>query len=88
MKTVMRGLKKLYRVYYTTYSDEAHDRVKRELEARYGAKVVDHPSRLLPEFRFLELHLDKPGLRDEILKTVREITGTRHVKVDWIDTSR
>lgn len=81
-------MKRLYRVYYNTYSDEKHEEVKRELESRYGARVVDHPSRLLPEFRFIELVLDKPGLGEEIVNIVKEITGSRHVKVDWIDTSR
>jgi len=81
-------LKRLYRVYYNTYSDEKHREVVRELEARYGAKIVDHPSRILPEFRFVEVYLDRPGAKDEILNIVRRITGSRHVKVDWIDTSK
>ncbi|MCE4612795.1 MAG: hypothetical protein F7C07_03050 [Desulfurococcales archaeon] len=81
-------MKRLYRVYYNTYDDGKHEEVKRELGSRYGVRVLDHPSRLLPEFRFVELFLDKPGLEEEIANIVREITGSKHVKVDWIDTSR
>ena len=80
-------MKKLYRIYYTTYVNEKHIEVLKELRKRYG-NVVDHPSKVLPEFRFVELLVGKEGLGDEIKSLVSSIIGSRNVKVDWIDTSK
>jgi hypothetical protein len=43
---------------------------------------------VLPEFRFLELPLEKEGLEAELRQLVAEIVKSQYVKVDWIDTSR
>ena len=80
-------MRRLYRIYYSVFDDNLHREVIRELEQRYGAKVVDHPSRVLPDFRFVELLLDKPGLEKEIEELVRSKLSVSTVKVDWIDTS-
>lgn len=80
-------MRKLYRVYYTTYDDDAHRKVLEELRKRYG-NVVDKKSRVLQEFRFIEIYIDKEGLGDEIASVVRSIPGVTGVKVDWIDTSK
>ena len=80
-------MRKLYRVYYTTYDDDAHRKVLEELRKRYG-NVVDKKSRVLQEFRFIEIYIDKEGLGDEIASVVRGIPGVTGVKVDWIDTSK
>ncbi len=81
--------KKLYRVYYNTYSDEAHRRVIEALKRELGAEVVDHPSRVLPEFRFVEVLKPEPGLEERIRDIVKSVLGDSagEVKVDWIDTS-
>ena len=81
-------MKRLYRIYYSTFDDRAHEEAIKILQEKYGAEVVYHPSRVHPDFRYLELYLDKPGLEDEIAELLRVKLGTQHVKVDWIDTTR
>ncbi len=81
-------MRRLYRIYYNTYNDDVHERVKSELESKYNARVVDHPSKVNPEFRFIELLLDKSGLEEEIKDLIKNIAETMYVKVEWIDTSR
>ncbi|MEM0366323.1 MAG: hypothetical protein QXO93_03310 [Acidilobaceae archaeon] len=80
-------MKKLYRVYYNTYSDEEHRRVIEELTRRFGVEVIDYPTIVVPEFRFIEVKLEEEGKEEEIRSIVSSITNSR-VKVDWIDTSR
>jgi len=80
-------MKKLYRVYYTTYDDKLHLEVVARLREKYGT-VVEHPSRVLHEFKFIEVLTDVEGLEDEIKKLVRDIIKSENVKVDWIDTTK
>lgn len=86
----MLGLKltyrKLYRVYYTTYSDELHEKVKKALIEKFRTEIVDHSSIVHPEFRFLEVLLKEPNKSSEIAEVVNSILGCEQVKVDWIDT--
>ncbi len=77
--------KKLYRIYYNTYSDEVHERVKQALSTL--GNVVDHPSRVHPEFRFVELLVEEPGLEEKI-RSLAAQAGVKNVKVDYIDTTR
>ncbi|MEN2999431.1 MAG: hypothetical protein ABDH61_02515 [Acidilobaceae archaeon] len=79
-------MRRLYRIYYTTYSEEAHAKVLEELR-KYNAEVVEVRSQVVPEFRFVELRLGEPGKEEEIKALVAGIVGER-VKVDWIDASR
>ena len=82
-----RGVhKRLYRIYYTEFNDEAHLRVLSALRERYGVEPREIRSVVAPEFRFVELPLEKPGLEPELQDLVRSITGSSYVKVDWIDT--
>ncbi len=81
-------MKKLYRIYYNTYDEDLHERVKETLRERYNAEIIEHKSRLHPDFRYIELLLEKPGLEEEISSLVKNIVGSIHVKVDWIDTTR
>ena len=82
----MVALKRLYRVYYTTYSDDVHKRIIEEIERRYGFKVVEHPSRVHPEFRFIEVYTEREGMEEELAGLVKNIAGTMYVRVDWIST--
>lgn len=84
----MSNVRKLYRVYYNTFSDELHRRVVEELSRRFGVRVIDYKSRVAPGFRFLEVFLEESGREEEIKSIVSSITGDSRVKVDWIDTSR
>lgn len=81
-------MKRLYRIYYNTFDEEAHARVKMELREKYGAEIVEHESRLHPDFRYIELLLETPGLEEEIRDLVRGLIGSMYVKVDWIDTTK
>lgn len=81
-------MKKLYRIYYNTFDEDAHERVKKALREKYSAEIVDHKSRLHPDFRYIELLLESPGFEDEISDLVRSIIGSMYVKVDWIDTTK
>lgn len=81
-------MRRLYRIYYDSYSDEEHLRVLEELKKRFGAEVIDHKSSLLSEFRFVELLLPEPGRAEEIQSLISSLLGGRRVKVDWIDATR
>jgi len=80
--------RRLYRIYYTTYDDKVNELVISSLEKKYGSKVNVINSKLVPEFRALELYLDKKGLSDEIKELVSSIINSKHVRVDYIDTSQ
>jgi len=81
-------MKRLYRVYYSTFSDERHQEVIRAIKEMFNVEVVDHPSRVHPDFRYIEVFLEEPGHEDEISDLVKLKAETMHVKVDWIDTTR
>ncbi|MCE4623603.1 MAG: hypothetical protein F7B11_02510 [Caldisphaeraceae archaeon] len=80
--------RRLYRIYYTVYDDKVNEIVISSLEKKYGSKVNVINSRLVPEFRALELYLDKKGLSDEIKELVSSIINSKYVRVDYIDTSQ
>jgi len=77
--------KKLYRIYYNTYSDEVHESVKEALSSL--GEIVDHPSRVHPEFRFIELLVEEPGLEEKIRELAAK-AGVERLKIDYIDTTR
>ncbi len=81
-------MKRLYRVYYNTFDDSLHEKVKESLREKYKAEIVDHKSIVHPDFRYIELLLETPGLEEEIRDHVRALIGSMYVKVDWIDTSK
>ncbi|MCE4600545.1 MAG: hypothetical protein F7C38_03140 [Desulfurococcales archaeon] len=81
-------MKRLYRIYYNTFSDESHERVKEVLRKKYNAELVDHKSRIHSDFRYIELLLEEPGYEDEIRDLIKGLLGTMYVKVDWIDTTK
>ena len=78
--------KKLYRIYYTEFDDSVHLRVLNVLKEKYGVDPRDIKSIVAPEFRFVELPVERPGLEAELTDLVRSITKSSYVKVDWIDT--
>jgi len=80
--------RRLYRIYYTVYDDKVNEIVISSLEKKYGSKVNVINSKLVPEFRALELYLDKKGLSDEIKELVSSIINSKYVRVDYIDTSQ
>ncbi|MEB3806893.1 MAG: hypothetical protein GSR73_05200 [Desulfurococcales archaeon] len=81
-------MKRLYRIYYNTFSDELHEKVKEALRKKYNAELVDHKSRIHRDFRYVELLLEEPGYEDEIRDLIKGLLGTMYVKVDWIDTTK
>lgn len=75
-----------YRVYYTTFYDEEHEKVKKLLKELLGVEPVDHRSRV-PGFRYLEFRSDglQSGLSGEIEKAVKSVVGEdAYVRVDYI----
>ncbi len=84
----MAAGKRLYRVFYSVFDDSLHEQVKREIASKFGAEIVDHKSRVHPDFRFIEVLVEQPGLEDEIRDIVSNIIGSMHVKVVWIDTTK
>ncbi|MCE4608083.1 MAG: hypothetical protein F7B61_03890 [Caldisphaeraceae archaeon] len=80
--------RRLYRIYYTVYDDKVNELVISSLEEKYGSKVSVISSKLVPEFRALELYLDKKGLSNEIKELVSSIINSKYVRVDYIDTSQ
>lgn len=78
--------RKLYRVYYTTYFNELHEEIKRALARRLGVEIIDYPSRVNPEFRFVEVLLREPGREGEIKNIIDSILGCECSKVEWVDT--
>ncbi len=81
-------MKRLYRVYYNTFDEEVHEKVKEAIQSKYSAKIIDHPSKVHPDFRYIEVLIETPGLEEELRDLVRSIAQTLHVKVDWIDTTK
>ncbi len=79
-------MRRLYRVYYSVFDDEVHKEVIEEIKKTFNTEVVDHPSKVHPDFRFIEVFLEEPGHEEEIAGIVRVKIGSPHVKVDWIDT--
>ncbi|BAF34726.1 hypothetical protein APE_0374a [Aeropyrum pernix K1] len=80
---------KLYRVYYSTYSDDVHRSIVEELKKKFGAEVRDHGSRVVREFRFVEVLLGEPGREAEIEQVVKSRGDSVFgVKVEWVDTTR
>ena len=78
--------KRLYRIYYTEFDDGTHLRVLSALKEKYGVDPRDIKSIVAPEFRFVELPIERPGLEAELADLVRSITRSSYIKVDWIDT--
>ena len=77
-------MKKLYRIYYTTYDDNIHNLVVEELRKRFSPHVLVHKSRVHPEFRFIEVLTEDEGREEEIRDIVKNLAGTMYVRVDWI----
>lgn len=78
--------KKLYRVFYTTYSDEIHEEIKKAVSSRLGVEIIDYPSRVNPEFRFIEVIAREPDKCGEIKSLIDSLLGCDCSKVEWIDT--
>lgn len=76
-----------YRVYYTTFYDEEHERIVNLLRSILGAEPRVHVSRIR-EFRFVEF-VGKglpQGLEEEIKRAIREVLGEdAYVRVDYIN---
>ncbi len=81
---------KAYRVYYTTFDEELHKRIKEKLVKELGLEPIEHKS-FINEFRFLEFRFEKknelkPGLEERIKEIVREVLGEdSYVRVDYIN---
>ncbi|GAB6147850.1 hypothetical protein JCM10135_03910 [Stetteria hydrogenophila] len=77
--------KRLYRIYYTLFDDDKHKLIVAELKKRYG-RVVDHKSIVHPEFHYVELFNETPGLEEEIASLIKsKAANAMGVKVDWIE---
>jgi len=81
-------MRRLYRIYYNIFDDKIHNEILKEIRESFNAEVIDHPSKVHSDFRFIEVFLDEPGHEDELAGIVKVKAETLHVKVDWIDTSR
>jgi hypothetical protein len=79
--------KKLYRIYYTAFDDKINEIVVNELKEKYKTNINIIKSILVPEFRALELNLNKEGFSNEIKELVSSLTNSKYVRVDFIDTS-
>ena len=76
-----------YRIYYTTFYDEEHERIVKQLAALLKKEPRIHQSRIR-EFRYVEfVGEDLPrGLEEDIKRVVRSILGDdAYVRVDYIN---
>ncbi len=78
-----------YRVYYTTFDENKHARIRDALEKMFEGKasVSEHKS-FIKEFRYVEIRGEKleKGFEESIARTVREILGEEaYVRVDYIN---
>ncbi|MEB3774902.1 MAG: hypothetical protein GSR86_08255 [Desulfurococcales archaeon] len=78
-------MKKLYRIYYTVYDDDLHVKIINAIKERYNVEIVDHRSRVHPEFRFIEVYTETEGLEEELRDLVKSMAGSMYVRVDWIN---
>lgn len=76
-----------YRVFYTTFHEEEHQKVKELLRSIVGVEPIEHIS-FIKEFRYLEFKNDalNPGLEAKIYETVASVLGKdKGIKVDYIN---
>lgn len=76
-----------YRVYYTTFYDDEHERIIEKLKSVLGVEPVIHSS-MIKEFRYLEFIGNElvEGKDEDIKKTVKEVLGEdAYVRVDYIN---
>jgi len=76
-----------YRVYYTTFYDSEHERIKSKIRELFNIEPVDHKSRM-PGFRYIEIRRDEgvpESLSEEIERIVKSVLGfNAYVRVDYI----
>gem|GEM_PF-1680249 len=82
-----RGVVKAYRIFYTTFYEEEHERVKVALKELIKEEPIEHKS-FVKEFRYIEFKSDSlvPGLENKIAEIVASIVGKeKGIKVDYIN---
>lgn len=72
--------KKLYRVYLTLYDREEFSRLTEALRKRFS-RVKVYESKLVPEFKFLEIHAEEDGLEGSIKEEVYRSVGRRDITI-------
>lgn len=78
---------KAYRIYYTTYCDEEHEKIVVQLAMLLKKDPIIHQSRIR-EFRYVEFSgEDLPlGLEEDIKRIVKSVLGEdAYVRVDYIN---
>lgn len=72
------------RIYFTLFDDEKYRRVLEEVRVVAGeGRVVEHPSRVVPEFRYIEVRGVDKGFVEKLEEILR-----RHLskfKVDYLE---
>ena len=72
--------KKLYRVYLTLFDRKEFERVVEGLKRRFS-KVEARESRLVPEFKFIEVFEERDGFEDVIRETIISSLGRNDVTI-------
>ncbi|MGB9725314.1 MAG: hypothetical protein ACP5I2_05510 [Fervidicoccaceae archaeon] len=78
---------KAYRVFYTSFYESEHEKVKEILREIVGIEPIEHKS-FIGEFRYLEFKSEslKPGLEAKIYEALASILGKdKGIKVDYIN---
>ncbi|MEM0021701.1 MAG: hypothetical protein QW039_04260 [Fervidicoccaceae archaeon] len=78
---------KAYRIFYTTFYDDEHNKIKEILSNLMGMEPIEHRS-FVKEFRYIEFKGEslEPGLEKKIVEIVSSIIGKeRGIKVDYIN---
>lgn len=75
---------KVLRIYFTEFNEAQYRRVIEKLES-LGFKVVEHKSRVVPEFRYLEV-LDFKGDLEAVKNEISQlIEASQYLKVDLVE---
>jgi len=81
------AMTRAYRVFYTTFYEDEHERIKTALKELLGIEPVEHRS-FISEFRYLEFKGDslQPGMDEKIREVLKSILGKEAgIKVDYIN---
>ena len=72
--------KKLYRVYLTIFDPNEFEKLVKTLRSKFS-RIEVHQSKLVPEFKFIEIYEERSGLEDLIKRTILDALGRNDITI-------